>query len=467
MVFGNCLWRWIVIRFNKGELGGSRMRKGKMGQARGRQLVAVFSLMLLCGGCGSVLPELSATEPAAPVASVSPTLAPTEEREKTPEEAYEEDPAAFVRFTRSTEPRESYVPVRDIMEYESRYPDCNGTWFRDRLSGEDLCMYNAYLYAMENCCTGFELYVQDNDKDFYYIREAVCLDSPFLEQNLNRYGEGIIRWPTNYIGERVYFRVEPFAESRWEMKMEALERCREIVEGIPEECVTQLEKMEYLYRYVCDHVEYVSYENMADESYLYDAVCKGETVCDGYSNMLNLLFNLIGVECCEVMGSDIEDISQATPEELENAEGHTWVAAQIDGVFYNFDPTYEDGADGFSAGKLLFFGFSDELTPVKYLDRDDARPKCTDTSRDFSYADTIVENVEDDGQIQEIAQLTDARCRNGQYVTMIAIRDVVPDSEFDSFMDRYMASVYESNRAESTILNVGDYTILEIKTEAW
>lgn len=439
---------------------------------RGKKCLLLMIVAVMLCGCVSGEPARMPTEaqehvPTIPDKVESTAPAPVEIYEDPLKEAYEKDPAGYVLFSRSTMPREVYVPVQDIMEYETQYPDCNGTWFKDQLAGEDLCIYNAYLYAMENCFIGFELYVEDNDRDFLHIREAVCLDSPFLEQNINQYGERTWRQARNYIGERVYFGVEQFTESRWEMKLEALEICRDIVAKIPEEYATQLEKMEYLYRYVCDHVEYVSYESMADESFLYDAVCKGETVCDGYSNMLNLLFNLIGVECCEAMGSNIEDVSLATPEELENAEGHTWVVAEVDGEFYNYDPTFEDTAEGFWEDGLMFFGFSDELMAVKYPDRDDMRPKCTDTSRDFSYADLIVENITDGGQIQKIAQLTDQQTRNGQYVTLVAVKDVVTEDDYNSFVSRYAKSVYAISSVETSIMEGGAYTVIKFTTQPW
>lgn len=94
------------------------------------------------------------------------------------------DPANFVRFARSTEPREAYVSVPELLAYESQYPDCNGTWFRDQLSGEDLVIYNSYLYALENRFIHFSVYVEDSDKDFSYIRELLSLDSPFFRAKL-------------------------------------------------------------------------------------------------------------------------------------------------------------------------------------------------------------------------------------------------------------------------------------------
>ena len=72
-------------------------------------------------------------------------------------EAYQADPASFVVFERSTAPWYQYVTVEELMLYQTQYPDCNNVVFRNQFSGEDLCIYNAYLYAMENCFISFEL----------------------------------------------------------------------------------------------------------------------------------------------------------------------------------------------------------------------------------------------------------------------------------------------------------------------
>ena len=250
---------------------------------KGLCLLLILGMLAGIVGCTTQNPQVTV-----PQTTAQEVTAPTKDPMK---EAYKKDPAHFVEFTRSTQPRQQYVPFSELLEYETKYPDCNGTWFRDQLSGEDLIIYNSYLYALENRFIGFTLYVEDSDKDFSYIRELVSLDSPFLEQNYTHY-EHVWKLPINYIGKQISVRMEQFTDSRWEMKMDALAKCKQIVQSIPAEYQTQQAKMEYLYDYVCDNVKYVTYESMADESYFYDAVCKGETLCDGYSNVVRLWANM-------------------------------------------------------------------------------------------------------------------------------------------------------------------------------
>lgn len=381
-----------------------------------------------------------------PRSALLETTMPTEDPVKA---AYKSDPASFVIFSRSTEPRECYVSISELLEYETQYPDCNGTWFRDQLSGEDLIIYNSYLYALENRFIHFTLYVEDSDKDFSYIRELVSLDSPFLEQNYTYY-EDIWKKPINHIGERITVSMEQFTDSRWEMKMEALAKCRDVVQNIPPEYQTQQAKMEYLYDYVCDNVEYVTYERMIDESYFYDAVCKGQTLCDGYSNMLSLLFRMIGVECCEVMGNGEEEQS-----------GHTWVVAKLNGVFYNFDTTYEDTCDK-QTEQRLFFGFSDDLLDMSVIDYEQMRPKCTDTSRDFIYADITVSSFTDREEVKKIAALAEERMKAGENITLIEVEGTVDSEEYDLFFDRFFTYTQRGKEVSLACWDMGNSTLIEV-----
>ncbi len=403
----------------------------------------LFLLLALCvilGNLGCVSGGGEAADTTTETQVPQPTVDPMKE-------AYKKDRAGFVVFSRSIEPKDRYVPVAEIMNYESKFSDCNGTWFRDSFTGEDLLIYNSYFYAMENRYIHFELYVEDNDKDFSYIREAVSLDSPFLEQNYSHY-EYVWKQANDYVGEKILVSMEQFTDSRWEMKMEALARCRQIVADIPPEYVTQQEKMEYLYDYVCDHVEYVAYEKMEDESYFYDAVCTGKTVCDGYSNMLSLLFNLIGVECCEALGSNSGE-----------TDGHTWVVAKLNGQFYNFDPTFEDSNEDRAKGRK-YFGFSDDLVSFENIEHEELRVKCTDTSLDYPYVDLIVSSITDKNEIRKIAELTEKRMKEGHNTTTIAVRGIVDKKTYNSFVNKYWKYTKKVKKIESSAEFTRNSTVL-------
>lgn len=416
-------------------------------------LFLVFLYLIMICGCTHSFENTS---------TISKYTSSVDEEYEALKKAYKANRDKYVVFSKTSGSQEHYVLVEDIIKYESKYPEINGTWFRDKLSGEDLIIYNSCLYALENHYIWLSLYVEDSDKDFKYIREAFSLDTPLLEQNYNDLGESIHKWPNNYIGESISFQFEQFAETRWQKKMMAVEKCRRIVADIPSEYTTQLQKMEYLYKYVCDHIEYVEYENMDDNDYLYDAVCVGKTVCDGYSNMLNLLFNLIGVESFEVVGSDIKDYKTATPEELKNSSAHTWVVAKIDDEFYNFDPTFEDGfSKDYPEYAMMYFGFSDNLTSYKYFECEDLRPKCTDTSRDFGFADVVVHDVKVES-LQKIANITMSKMKSGNFITCVGINQALTEETFKKFLDDYADKLTGIKEIKTRRYHFNNATLVEI-----
>lgn len=422
-------------------------------------MVFLWALCLLlgCCGCFRVEEQPEQTKPTPPP-PVKPTAQHIPDETHPLASAYKEQPDAYVAFTQThQQPREVYVPMEEIMAYQTQYPDCNGTWFRDQLEGDELCIYNCYLYALEHCYLNFSVYVEDNDRDFTYIREAVSMDTPLIEQNVNQYGEWTHSWATNYWGEQMFITAEQFSVDRWEMRMEALEQCRRIVAEIPAECETQLQKMEYLYRYVCDHVEYVAYESMKDEDYLYDAVIKGQTVCDGYSNMLMLLFRLIGVECCEAAGYDV-DVS--SDEVYEDAGGHTWVVAKVDGQWYNFDATFEDTKGDDLEWDTMYFGFSDRRLSKKFLDCENIRPKCTDLSRDYPFADLAVSNITQGSQVKKIVRLAESGMAEGKTKLVIGLHEKPDQKDYDIFFDKYENYVTEAHYVEVSSMEIGGCNLL-------
>ncbi len=337
-------------------------------------------------------------------------------------EIYSEDPSWYIEFYSAEKQQYEYMSKREMAMYRSQYEDCNSTVYRNQLSGLPLLLYNCFLYAMENRLISFTVYVSDSDDDYTWIRELLSLDSPFLEQNYYQY-EYISKRPGNEHGERLYIRTEQFSSEKWALKMEALEKCRSIVSEIPAEYETQLQKMEYLYDYVCENVEYTDYQPGEEINFLYDAVCKGKTNCDGYSNMLNLLFSLIGVEACESMSSD-----------KETKSGHTWVVAKIGDNFYNFDPTFED-TNGIDSTNRVYFGFSDSIIDTDKMVHDDFRPVCEDTSRDFLFAHVAAENLSDYEETNKVASVIRERKYNGIYETIFVVKAELTEEHLNSFSE--------------------------------
>lgn len=95
------------------------------------------------------------------------------------------------------------------------------------------------------------------------------------------------------------------------------------------------ETVYWIFCYLGDHVSYGDRDTyyMYHGHHLYDALVEGSCVCSGFADAMYYLCSLCGIECLVVEG--LAD-SDAIPGGLD---GHAWIYARIDGLWYAFDPT--------------------------------------------------------------------------------------------------------------------------------
>ena len=128
---------------------------------------------------------------------------------------------------------------------------------------------------------------------------------------------------------------------------DGLAAAQAIVDAIPEGLDDQ-GKMLYLYRYLTENVRYYEgdYYGGSDWCLLYDALVQHSTVCTGYTEALYVLCNLAGIECFNVSGEVGELLSGGM---------HAWNVARINGQYYEFDATWDEGLP---PADYRFFGMS-------------------------------------------------------------------------------------------------------------
>lgn len=123
---------------------------------------------------------------------------------------------------------------------------------------------------------------------------------------------------------------------------EAIDRARKIVDTVPDD-YGEYETALYLYQYLTDHVRYHPGDYYADTDWnlLYDALINQSTVCAGYSEALYVLYNLAGIECFSIGGYVYAGSNSALTETYNGS--HIWNVAKLNGVYYEFDPTWDEG----------------------------------------------------------------------------------------------------------------------------
>ena len=389
-----------------------------------RKFICVLILLALltgCTGCRSAV-RFAADFIDGAKSAVFATSSPSASDSPKASASGEDDAKNRVKFYNDGE-EPVYLSKTKIGNYQSPYSAYMSDYYKQQLSQEELLAYNALLYAMEHHFTHIVLRADTYSFDFYRARDALALDSPFLEQNY-RSGEGCTA-----VGLAMCYTMEDFTEESWTRKMQALAKAEKIVAAMPAEADTDMERMEYIYDYVRKNVQYRAYGDSSESDYLYDALCGGVTICDGYSNALALLFQTAGIACCETMGCESED---------EDADGHTWVVASIDGTFYNFDATSDTEEDDGYGDYRCYFGVSDEVMDMDAWDQGELRPVCNDKSRDLLMTDGRFRDMLSYETEREAAWLCNNRAEAGKMSTLLGFAGDYTEENVESFIDVYI-----------------------------
>ena len=98
---------------------------------------------------------------------------------------------------------------------------------------------------------------------------------------------------------------------------------------------------------------------------------------------------------------------------------------------------------------------------MKYLDCEEMRPKCTDNSREFPFADVVVEDVSD-ANISRIINTTVSRMKAGNNKTCIVIKKSLSHSEHQEFMNKYINRVTGVREAYTSRLYIEELLIVEM-----
>lgn len=117
-------------------------------------------------------------------------------------------------------------------------------------------------------------------------------------------------------------------------KMDAVnKRVDEIVADAPED--SEYERVKYLHDQLVNNCSYDYTFAKADIYNAYGALIRGEAVCHGYANAMQLLLSRAGFDAVTVIG------------DVEGGGFHKWNYVKLsDGKWYGIDPTWNDNAEG-------------------------------------------------------------------------------------------------------------------------
>lgn len=115
-------------------------------------------------------------------------------------------------------------------------------------------------------------------------------------------------------------------------------------------------KLKAIYEYICANITY-DYDNLEDESYklkhtAYAGLINGTCVCQGYALLLYRLALELGVDCRLIAG--------------DGGGPHGWNIAQLDGLYYNLDSTWDAGHTDYDYFLVSPDNFTDHIRYEEY-----------------------------------------------------------------------------------------------------
>lgn len=174
------------------------------------------------------------------------------------------------------------------------------------------------------------------------------------------------------------------------IKMEEMhKKAQGIIEQIVKEDYSEIEKLVAIYYYLLNNVSYdwerlnasknneniyskngeviVSGEtlkaNYDRRNSSYNAIMEGKSVCEGYTNMMHYLLNIVGIDSRTVSCN----ISEANIEYVGYNSNHSIIRVNIDNGWYYFDPTN----DGLDNNIKYFFKTKEEINKTHKLSMDE------------------------------------------------------------------------------------------------
>lgn len=232
-----------------------------------------------------------------------------------------------------------------LTNYISKDPSTT-PYFKKYLNQDEVLLYDAFEYAYKNPKDTIEIKKQYTDEQFNKVLYYLKCDSPMF--TVNTIGAQTLLDSTNPVEHflREYNLKIPVSKSyQWtkiivpkterdntakNLSVETMKEAKRIIDAMPK-YKTQMEKAEYVYRYLVTHVTYDDSGNIDEGSpvcTLYGALVNKRAQCDGFAAANMLLLNMAGIDCFKVF---------YTGDDIKSDAGHTWNIAKLDGNYYNID----------------------------------------------------------------------------------------------------------------------------------
>ena len=325
------------------------------------------------------------------------------------------------------------LTAEELKNHSFTYAEYNSDIYYQSLNENEKLIYKAIFYAFENCDEMVfipKAYLPEGEDRLEDILYYIALDSPLIEQNIVNAQEetandieitDILGFVHTKSADGAVVYVENFSKEKMDLKLQAIDKAKEITASLPSDIVTDRDKAEYFFDLLVNNSEYrdYDYDDTDSMNFLYDTLITGKSNCDGFTNSFSLLCNMNNIDCFEKM----------TANEAEDEEGHTWNCLVLDGKYYNVDVTGSlDVEPDYIA---MCFCYSDKYNYYNTA-YTDIIPACSDDS--LTLFDCYFTNESD---LQVVNALYEGyKNNNGKYV--LAYFETLDNARVERIIDKFL-----------------------------
>ena len=230
--------------------------------------------------------------------------------------------------------------------YAGKNPYQTALYFKKYLKEDEILLYDAFEYAYENPKDTIEIKKNYTGEQFNKVLYYLKCDSPMLTVNtIGTQTQLDSTDPLQHYVIKFDLKIPIVKSYQWtkiivpkvesentskNLSEQTEQAAKRIIAAMPQ-YKTQLEKAQYIYRWLVTNVAYDSSGRIDEGSpvcTLFGALLDKRAQCDGFAAANMLMCNMVGIECFKVF---------YTGDDVNGDTGHTWNIAKLDGNYYNID----------------------------------------------------------------------------------------------------------------------------------
>lgn len=239
----------------------------------------------------------------------------------------------------------SSIPAGDLEAAAADMAASDGSYFAySELGGSTRICYMEIYAILNDMLEKVELSSKDTDEVDLAFR-AVMVDHPEIfyvkGYSIGKYMSGSTLKKIVFSGT---YTMSPKEAEAARLRVDAY------VDRVIADCPKvndEFARIKYVYDYLIRNNDYVL--DSENNQNVLSVVDNGRTVCQGYTKMMQLILNRMGMFCTLVNGKACGRNGVPDPEELRNSKnaewgGHVWNIVKCNGMYYNVDVTWGDAA---------------------------------------------------------------------------------------------------------------------------